>query len=201
MKKLDPVQIAFAVVNQLSAMIAYWYSNQRCVFSNQAHREWFKKSPEEMVGMSLKELLGPIYEMNLPYIQAALRGEKQVFERQIRTPDGQVRESIATYTPDIVDGIVRGFCAHVCDVTCLREREAALEEAVRARDQSLAEVRVLRGLLPICAHCKSIRNTEGNWQSVEQYVSERSDARFSHGICPFCFQKHYPEYAERTDSK
>ena len=144
--------------------------------------------------MSMRELLGPLYEKNLPYILAALSGETQVFERQIPLPGGGLRESIATYTPDIVDGVVRGFSVHVADVTILREREAALERALRERDDALADVQTLRGLLPICANCKRIRDTLGAWQPIEQYVMQRTEAVFSHGICPECMVQLYPGY-------
>jgi PAS domain S-box-containing protein len=173
-------------------MVAYWDTSQRCVFSNEAYREWFGRTPEEMVGMTMKELLRPLYERNLPYILAALSGDTQVFERQIPLPGGGVRESIATYTPDVVDGVVRGMSVHVADVTTLREREAALERALRERDEAMVEVRVLRGLLPICAHCKSIRNASGVWQTIEDYIGERTEATFSHSICPSCLAAHYP---------
>ncbi len=143
--------------------------------------------------MSMKELLGPLYELNLPYILGALRGEKQVFERQIPLPGGGFRESIATYTPDIIDGEVRGFSVHVADVTMLREREAALERALRERDEALADVQTLRGLLPICANCKRIRDAAGEWQPIEKYVTERTEASFSHSICPECTVKLYPD--------
>ncbi|HDQ44531.1 MAG TPA: hypothetical protein ENN17_03400 [bacterium] len=57
----------------------------------------------------------------------------------------------------------------------------------------LAEVRTLRGLIPICMHCKKIRNEDGFWVQVERYVSAHSDAEFSHGICEQCIQEHYPD--------
>ena len=190
---LEPSQAVLNIVNHISAMVAYWDFNQRCVFSNDAYRHWFGKSPEEMVGMSLKELLGPLYEKNLPYILGALRGEKQVFERQIPIPGGGFRESIATYTPDSINGVVCGFSVHVADVTILREREAALERTIRERDAALAEVRTLRGLLPICANCKRIRDPIGAWQPIEKYVAARTEASFSHGICPECIAKLYPD--------
>src|SRR5512147_2519046 len=186
---LGPSQVALSVVNHIPAMVAYWDANQKCVFSNDAYREWFGKSPEQIKGMTLKELLGPLYEKNLPYILAALGGRRQVFERQIPLPGGGVRESIAPYTPDVVDGVVRGFSVHVADVTILREREASLERAIRERDAALAEVQTLRGLLPICASCKRIRDALGEWQPIEKYVGERTEATFSHGICPECSAK------------
>ena len=190
---IDASQAALIAVNHISAMVAYWDSNQRCVFSNDAYREWFGKTPEEMVGMSMRELLGPLYAKNLPYILAALKGEKQVFERRIPLPGGEVRDTIATYTPDIFDGIVRGFWVHVADVTSIRQREVELEKAIQERDAALAEVRTLRGLLPICSVCKSIRDESGTWQTIEQYVSDRSDASFTHGICPRCIARLYPD--------
>lgn len=67
---------ALTAVNNISAMIAYWDSNQHCVFSNDAYRDWFGRSPDEMLGMSMKELLGSLYEKNLPYILGALEGKK-----------------------------------------------------------------------------------------------------------------------------
>lgn len=195
----DRRRIALEAVNHISAMVAYWDRNQICAFSNEAYREWFGKSPEEMLGMSMKELLGPLYEKNLPYILAAMQGERQVFERRIPLPGGiGFRDSIATYTPDIVDGEVRGMWVHVADVTILREREAALEQALRERDAALAEARTLRGLLPICSSCKSIRDDQGEWRRLEEYVSEHSQASFSHGICPACIAKYHPELSRRT---
>ncbi len=54
------------------------------------------------------------------------------------------------------------------------------------------ELKRLTGLLPICGHCKKIRNDHQQWEQVEAYISSHSDARFSHGICPECAEKHYP---------
>ena len=195
---LEPSQIALSVANQISAMVAYWDANQRCLFSNEAYTEWFGKNPEQMKGMAMKELLGPLYELNLPFILAALNGEKQVFERRIELPTGEVRESIATYTPDVVDGVVRGFAVHVADVTPLREREAALKRAIRERDAALAEVRTLRGLLSTCAFCKAIRDESGEWRPIEEYISKYTQAKFSHGVCPKCGEKQYAEFLPNT---
>jgi hypothetical protein len=54
-------------------------------------------------------------------------------------------------------------------------------------------VQTLEGLLPICSFCKNIRNSAGEWERLETFVSERSDARFSHGFCPSCWKTHYPD--------
>lgn len=70
-----------------------------------------------------------------------------------------------------------------------RERERLIAEL----QDALANIKVLRGLLPICSHCKKIRDEEGDWQMVEVYVHEHSNADFSHGICPECLNRLYPE--------
>ena len=68
-------------------------------------------------------------------------------------------------------------------------RTTELEGTIQELQKALAEVRTLRGIVPICSYCKKIRNDEGFWSQVEQYVSDHTDAKFSHGICPTCFEQ------------
>ncbi len=63
---------------------------------------------------------------------------------------------------------------------------------------SLAQVKKLSGFLPICASCKKIRDDKGYWRQVDEYVSDHSEALFSHGICPDCMRKMYPEFADEV---
>ncbi len=56
----------------------------------------------------------------------------------------------------------------------------------------ITEQKELRGIIPICAHCKQIRDSEGNWSQIEEYVQCHSEAKFSHGVCPACVQTYYP---------
>ena len=82
-----------------------------------------------------------------------------------------------------------------------REALVRLEKALANNQQlvgelreALANVKTLRGLLPICAFCKKIRNDEGYWEQLEGFVSSHSDARFSHSFCPECMAEQYPEH-------
>jgi hypothetical protein len=68
------------------------------------------------------------------------------------------------------------------------------EENKRLKDY-IAEIRTLRAIIPICSNCKKIRHDEGYWQDVESYISAHSETRFSHGICPDCLRKLYPEFS------
>jgi hypothetical protein len=67
--------------------------------------------------------------------------------------------------------------------------------------KAISEIRTLSGLLPMCAGCKKIRNDEGYWAEVEEYISTRSDTTFSHGLCPDCLKKHMPEYFDILEKR
>lgn len=71
-----------------------------------------------------------------------------------------------------------------------------LQNTVAKLEKALAEVKTLRGILPICSFCKKIRDDSGDWKQVEVYVRERSSADFSHSVCPDCMKEHYPEEYE-----
>jgi len=124
------------IVDNLDAMVAYWNVDRLCVFANAAYVSWFGKTREQIVGRSMKDLLGPLYEANLPYIDAAFAGRKQVFERDIPRPEGGIRHSLATYAPHVVDGQVRGIFVHAADVSPLKEIEHQLREAKELAERS-----------------------------------------------------------------
>ena len=73
-----------------------------------------------------------------------------------------------------------------------KERETELRRSNEELQRALREVKVLRGLIPICASCKKIRNDGGFWQQLEEYIGEHSEAEFSHGLCQPCLKKLYP---------
>jgi hypothetical protein len=74
-------------------------------------------------------------------------------------------------------------------------RELVIEKKLNAElSEALAEIKRLEGLLPICASCKKIRKDDNSWEAIEVYVTERTDAKFSHGLCPDCMQKLFPDY-------
>ena len=77
------------------------------------------------------------------------------------------------------------------------EREKLLVKLREAMDQ----IKILRGLLPICSYCKDIRDDQGYWHQIEDYVRRHSDAEFSHGLCPKCAEKHYPDIFGDKDRK
>ena len=69
------------------------------------------------------------------------------------------------------------------------ELQHSLADRVKALEEALARVKQLQGLLPICSYCKKIRDDQNYWQQVENYISEHSEAQFSHSICPDCYER------------
>ena len=84
------------------------------------------------------------------------------------------------------------------DISERKKLEAEREHLIGELKAALENVKTLSGLLPICASCKQIRDDQGYWQSVEQYVAAHSEAHFSHSICPDCIKKLYPELADKV---
>ena len=77
-----------------------------------------------------------------------------------------------------------------------KRTEAEKERLIAQLQKAMQDVKVLSGFLPICASCKKIRDDTGYWRQIEEYISKHSGALFSHGICPDCVKKLYPEFHE-----
>jgi DNA-binding response OmpR family regulator len=76
--------------------------------------------------------------------------------------------------------------------------QSRLAQRVAELQETLANIKQLRGLLPICSYCKRVRSDQNYWQQVEQYISEHSEAQFSHGICPPCYGKLMDDFDLQT---
>ena len=81
-----------------------------------------------------------------------------------------------------------------CRYVTLEDR---FETKVRELQEALAQIKTLSGIVPICSHCKKIRDDAGYWNQVEAFVASHTEARFTHGICPECMAKLYPEYVDK----
>jgi len=86
-----------------------------------------------------------------------------------------------------------GFRGIVRNIDDRKRAEKERENLISELQQALAKIKTLSGLLPVCASCKKIRDDQGYWKQIELYISEHSDATITHGICPDCLKKLYPE--------
>ena len=149
-------KLGLKVADHVGAMLAYWDTDEVCKYANNAFSEWFGKTRDEMMGISLSTLLGSMYESNLPYIAGVLEGHKQVFEREIPVPSGDTRIYLATYYPDISEGTVQGFYVHAADITTIKK----LEHELRSSEM------MFRGLLESAPDAMIIVNEKGFIQLV-----------------------------------
>jgi len=125
-----------------------------------------------------------------------LQGEKEVVcDTTKKDKAGRKRYFIITGKPFMdanneIIGIVESFQ----DISKRKLAENAKEDLIKELHNALDKVNLLSGFLPICASCKKIRDDKGYWSQVEKYISDHSEAKFSHGICPDCAQKLYPDF-------
>jgi PAS domain S-box-containing protein len=118
---------------------------------------------------------------------------RKAFEMEYRLMrhDGVHRWILDRGAPFYSDaGEFLGFIGSCIDVTEGRNAQEALKLSKER------ELKNLRGLLPICTHCKKIKDGKGYWEKVERYLSEHAEVDFSHGLCPECAAKLYPEYKQ-----
>lgn len=127
------------ILDSLPGMVGYWDKNLICQYANKQYLVWFGKTPEQMLGIHISELMGPeLFEMNRPYIESALKGKVQLFERMLRKADGSPGWTQARYVPDMRDGEIQGFAVLVTEITELKmaqEKIRALNEVLEKKYQ------------------------------------------------------------------
>ena len=161
----------------------------------------FNSAGEELTGYSRDDLMGKNDYDFVPKEQADFFMEKDrevlcgkgvvdIPEETLQTHNKGVRTLHTKKVPILnAKGEPEYLLGISEDITDRKRAEEALAEEHIRLQQALDEIRTLRGILPICSYCKKIRNDEGYWDHVETYVSAHTDAKFSHGICPTCFDR------------
>ena len=119
------------IADSLPGLVAYWDQALRCRFANRLYSEWFGKPLAEIVGSTLKALLGErLFALNEPYAQGALSGQAQQFERTLTKADGSTGHTLVNFIPDLDnEGLVLGFFVLVSDLTQIKHSEVELKLA------------------------------------------------------------------------
>jgi PAS domain S-box-containing protein len=130
-------QFLKAITDALPGMVAYWNHDLRCTFANRRYLDWFGKTSDQMLSITMKEMMGEeMFRRNEPFVLRALAGEAQRFERSLPQPDGSLGHTWVHYVPDVSGDEVRGFFVLLSDITELKKAQLELErlnEALRER--------------------------------------------------------------------
>jgi len=165
-------------------------------------------SKEEFIGQSpaqLSTLKQPdgkdSQKASLEKIEEALTKGSTFFQWVHRKKDGTTFPAEVMLSRLEVEGknITQAL---VRDVTSRKQIETERERLINELQEAMGQVKILKGMLPICANCKKVRDDKGYWNQIESYVQQHTDASFTHGLCPDCAKQLYPElYAERKKKK
>jgi len=142
--------------------------------------------PERFVGRRISDVMPPdLAKLSMNHIVKALdSGTPQVFEYVLPMPDGvrHYEARMVAISPEEVLTIIR-------DISDRKQAEAEKESLILELRDAVANIKALRGLLPICAYCKKIRDDQGYWNQVELYIRRHTEVQFTHGVCPDCSRK------------
>jgi len=177
------------------APIMIWRSNltMECDYFNSIWLAFTGRTMEQEIGNGWAEGVHPNdFDRCLKiYIEHFAKRETFEMEYRLRRFDDVYRWIFDRGVPySDSDGHFKGYIGSCIDIT---ERINAQETLKKAHE---AEIRRLHGILPICSVCKKIRDDAGSWSQLEAYISDHSDAEFSHGYCPECAQKATDEYKQ-----
>ena len=155
--------------------------------------------PEEVLtDMQITEINTLSQEEIFKEMRKAKAEERNYFDFRHRLADGTIRD-VEVFSGPITIGDRALLCSIIHDVSARKEVEREKERLIDKLQKALSEVKTLRGFLPICASCKKIRDDKGYWNQIESYIRNHSEAEFSHGICPDCARKLYPDLDIKTE--
>jgi PAS domain S-box-containing protein len=181
------------IVEQAPIMI--WRANPstECDYFNQQWLRFTGRQMEQELGNGWAEGVFPEDLERCLEIYLSAFEKREIFEMEyrLRRHDGEYRWLFDRGVPFNDDhGNFAGYIGSCIDIT---ENVEARRLILREKE---SEIKQLRGMLPICSSCKKIRDDKGYWSQIETYIKEHSEAEFTHGICPECLIKLYPEYSE-----
>lgn len=178
--------------------------NTVCLFDQEGRFLSLNQSGLVILGCSQEHVIGKSFseiwpQSTRPIVENALRqvkkGDRTAFAGKFIRPDNSFVIWYFVLNPILEkDNSIRSCVGIGIDITEQKQAEAEREKLIGELTTALDNVKTLKGLVPICAACKKIRDDKGYWDEIEEYIERRSDAEFTHGICPECAKKLYPDH-------
>ena len=186
-----------AIVEDQTDLICRYHPDGRLSFVNSAYLRYFGKKHDELIGRQfIPHIPEPDLSMVLEQIKGITRNSPIVnFEHQVIMPDGKVcwqnwvHRGIYTPEGDLIEyqAVGRDITERKQAEEKLRHQHDLLTIQKEELEATLARIKRLEGIIPICSYCKKIRDDQKSWHQLETYISDHSEALFSHGACPDCF--------------
>lgn len=200
----DTLSIVFDAMESALSAVVITDIRGRIVYANTAFLRMFDYSERtEVLGKNAVEVFPSKDIRSFSDFNAVTElAENHFAEFIVQRKSGEkfvVEASSSSVTAS--DGQIVGNMASFLDITLRKQAEEEREHALQELRAAFEKIKVLKGLVPICAWCKNVRDDSGFWKRVEQYVEEHSEARFSHGICPNCYKKTFPNLLPLEDEK
>lgn len=171
----------------------------RILIANPTAAERLQCPVARLVGSNIAEHMPPdLFDERRAHLVAVIQTRQP-----LAFDDSRDNRSLHTQLTPVLDahGEVAAIAVLSFDITERQNMENRLRDSIADLQKALADVNTLSGLLPICAGCKRIRDDGGYWNNVEQYLREHTRAEFSHGLCPDCMRRLYPEFADEIISE
>ncbi len=192
----DALSIVFDAINSSVGGMIITTPEGNIRFANPSFRKMFDYSTTNIIGKNAAELFSTKEVRAFSDVITIIDISREDTEEfVVETKDGTnftVEVSASNVTS--ASGELVGRMASFVNITKRKEVEADREKLIKKLQDALDKIKVLRGIIPICASCKKIRDDEGYWNQIESYIREHSEAEFSHGIGPDCAKKLYPEF-------
>jgi len=185
----------FLFEKNTSAMLIVDPETMQIVDVNDAACSFYGYTKEKLISMVISDINTLPKEELLQELEKAKSEKRNSFQFQHRLADASIADVEVFSGPLQFEGRSL-FCSIVLDVTERKIAEAEREKLILDLQNASNEISTLRGILPICSHCKNIRNDKGSWDRIELYIHQHSDIELSHGICPDCVEKLYPEFSD-----
>jgi PAS domain S-box-containing protein len=191
----DALSIVIDAINSTVGGLIITDLNGVIRFANPSFCKMFDYSHDDIIGMNAVDLFSTKEVRTFTDVVAIVdisKDDSQEFIVESKEGRSFVVEVSASNVTSS-SGELAGRMASFIDITKRKEIEADREKLIDKLQDALKKIKTLRGIIPICASCKKIRDDQGYWNKLESYIKEHSEADFSHGICPECIEKLYPE--------
>jgi PAS domain S-box-containing protein len=190
-------EVSETILNSMNDAVSLISTDNYSIIDvNKAFMEQYGLSKKNIIGRYCYEVTHnqqePCYPPNdiCPLSETVQKARSAHAEHIHFLPDGSKTFAEITTSPIIDEGGKVKQVVHIArNITKRKQAEEEREKLIIELQKALSEIKILRGLLPICMNCRKIKTEQGSWKKLETYIAKHSDVEFSHGICPDCFKK------------